>query len=264
MTSIENSDLPLVHALWIGEKLGPVAAACLRSFKRAGHAVVLHSYSDVADLPAGIQASDAALIVPRNRIIRHRKTGSFALFSDIFRYELLRRNEGSIYVDCDVYCVRPIPFADVIMGYERDGVINGAVLALPGNSGILADLLQAVNGRRFIPPWLSHSKATKLRLNRLLGRQGIEYLPWGSLGPRALTYLAERHSLLDKAQPTDVFYPVDMDRITLLFDPELSIGDLITPRTKCIHIYNEVVRRQRLVNIPPTSPLGRMIGACTG
>ena len=250
--------LPEIHALWIGSRLGPVAAACIGSFARAGHEVVLHAYRDVEDLPACVRLSDASRVIPEKAIVRHRQSGSHALFSDIFRYELLRR-QPVIYVDCDVYCVRPIEAAGYVMGYERDGIINGAVLALPSACAMLDDLDRAVGDRWFIPPWISRSKAARLRLRKLAGRRGLEDLPWGSLGPRALTYLAEKHAVAALAEPPDVFYPLDMDRTSLLFDPRLSLDDLVTPRTKCIHLYNEVLRRKGRAEIPPGSPLAAIV-----
>lgn len=256
----DTDGLPAIHALWIGDRLGPVAAACLRSFARAGHPVVLHGYGDIEDLPASVRLSDAGMVIPRENIIRHRESGSYALFSDIFRYELLRR-EPVVYVDCDVYCVRPVEAADYVMGYESDAIINGAVLSLPTDCPMLKDLLHATTDRSFIPPWISRSKAARLRLRKLAGRRGIENLPWGSLGPRALTYLAEKHGVAGRAEPPDVFYPVEMNRTSLLFDRELSLEDLVTPRTKCIHLYNEVLRRKGAYEIPPGSPLDAMVRA---
>ncbi|WOC15073.1 hypothetical protein [Pseudochrobactrum sp. MP213Fo] len=38
-----------VNSLWIGKRLGAVHAACLRSFIRHGHDVVLHAYGRPED-----------------------------------------------------------------------------------------------------------------------------------------------------------------------------------------------------------------------
>jgi hypothetical protein len=66
-----GSDLPAVHAFWIGGGLGPMHVACLKSFVRIGHRTVLHVYDDPADAPPGIELADAAKILPRDRIITH-------------------------------------------------------------------------------------------------------------------------------------------------------------------------------------------------
>ena len=58
-----------------------------------------------------------------------------------------------LYVDCDVYCIRPILQEDYIVAFEDDNKINGAVLALPENSVVLDHLLKAAYDPYFIPPW---------------------------------------------------------------------------------------------------------------
>src|SRR5690606_2869061 len=102
-----------------------------------GHSVFLHTYNEIEDLPQGVVILDANLIIPKNKIIKHKKTGSYALFSDIFRYELLKKIDG-LYVDCDVYCLKPIekPESGYLLSFEDDKLINGAVLALPKDSKV--------------------------------------------------------------------------------------------------------------------------------
>lgn len=252
---------PTVNAVWVGDELGPIAAACLRSFVRMGHRTCLHAYDRVKDLPPGVELVDAAKIIERSKIVRHKKTGSFALFSDLYRYELLARGEG-IYIDCDVYCVRPIRSREYVMGYERDGAINGAILAMPSDCLLLAKLCRAATGPSFIPPWLKPEKRIIHKLGYLLGLgRSAHSMPWGTFGPHALTYYVKELGLQNEVCPQDVFYPLDHGRISLLFDPELTIEDISTHRTECIHLYNELLRRRGTENIPPTSPLGRMLRA---
>lgn len=253
------TDLPEVHSLWIGSQLGPIGAACLASFVSAGHQVVLHAYDHPMDLPAGVTLRDANATIPRHLIVKHRKTGSFALFSDIFRYRLLQ-NGAEVYVDCDVYCLRPIERAEYIFGYETDTQINGAVLALPAASGLLKALTAASENPQFIPPWLPARKQKLRRIRMRLGMYpGVSAMGWGTLGPKAITHYAKTLGVEHLAQPIDVFYPVDSRRISTLFDPELTIADITTARTRCIHLYNEMIRRHGKQNIPKSSPLGRML-----
>src|SRR4051794_39198783 len=93
--------LDCCHAFWVGARLSAIAHACLASFVRIGHRVVLHSYDSVDNLPRGVECADANAIVPRHHLFVHVDTGSYSLFSDYFRYQLLARNPG-VYVDCDV------------------------------------------------------------------------------------------------------------------------------------------------------------------
>ncbi|HEX9963551.1 MAG TPA: hypothetical protein VGB04_01040 [Allosphingosinicella sp.] len=133
--------------------------------------------------------ADAAAILPPARIVRHRG-GSPSLFSNLFRYELQRRGLGT-WMDSEVYLLAPIDGrSDYLLGYGAPGVINGALLRLPPDSPMLPPLI-ALFGEREVPPWLPWRArlAARLRL-ALRGRSGLADMPWGSAGPRALSWLA--------------------------------------------------------------------------
>ncbi|WP_137389822.1 galactosyltransferase Lgt5 [Rhodoligotrophos defluvii] len=250
--------LPVVHTFWIGPKLGPVATACLRSFLTVGHPVVLHVYDEPADTPPGIVLRDANEIVPRDRVVQHQQSGSYALFSDIFRYRLLR-NGADLYADCDVFCLKPIPRNDYVFGYQDIRFINGAVLALPPQSELLQTLLSISEDPGFIPPWLSRAKQRRLRWAKRLRRHpGLPALTWGSIGPLAITHFAKQLGVDHLAQPIDIFYPVSYWHFSLLLDPDLALSELVTTRSCCVHLWNELIREKNPV-VPPSSPLGRML-----
>lgn len=256
------SNLPVINAIWIGRELGDIQAACLRSFLRAGHKAVLHCYTPPNDVPSGVEIANAARLLPESKLTRHRETGSFALFSDLLRYEILRAGLG-LYVDCDMFCVRPIEDEDYIFGFSGPKTLNNAVLKLPPHCPCLLDLCQ-IGEPRFVPPWFTPRHKLGLRIQRILRGSGpsIEDLPWGSTGPKALTYYARKHGIAPHAKDKKVFYPVDTHEIALLFDPERSLDDLISPATMTIHLYNEYFRRRHFQVIPihPSSPLGRILG----
>jgi hypothetical protein len=257
-----SGTLPVANAIWIGSELGPIQTACLRSFLRVGHRTVLHCYRKPIDVPKGVELADAAKLLPESQLIRHKESGSYALFSDLLRYKLLREGLG-LYVDCDILCIRPIKDEEFIFGWSTPKAINGAVLKLPAGSPILADLCKINDG--FIPPWSSVRYRLRMRLCRMLGATGptLEELPWGSAGPTALTWYAKHHGIDHLAKSKDVFYPLGSKEMALLFDPNRTIDDLITPRTATMHLYNEYFKRRSLhvIPIPPSSPLGRMIAA---
>lgn len=244
-------NLPDIHALWIGDKLNRIAQCCLKSFIMRGHKVFLHVYGKIENLPEGIITQDASLIIPKKKIVRHKITGSYALFSDIFRYSLLNRVNG-IYVDCDVYCIKPILHSksDYILGYEDDSYINGAVLALPKNSCVLQDLKKMCSEPNFIPPWYSYKRKIIQKIKFFLNiNSGIESLPWGSIGPHAITYYIKKNKCLHQVSPIDIFYPVHYNSVSQLFDPELDILDLVSKRTLCVHLYNEMLKSRDLSNL---------------
>jgi len=255
--------LPVINAIWIGSKLGQIHVACLRSFLRQGHRVVLHCYERPADTPTEVEIADARNLLPESRIIRYRGTGSFALFSNLLRYEILKAGLG-IYVDCDVYCLRPIEDAEYIFGREgilKGSSINNAVLELPRHCPALAALSAIKDARDFVPPW---EKVRRRPLQWLRGPAAVtplEDLPWGTTGPRALSYYAEKYGISRYASPVDRFYPVPWVHLELLFDPGLSLGELITHRTDAVHLYNnnQIKRLPEDIGLPKGSPIWEMV-----
>ena len=162
-----RSVLPTCHTLWIGGALGPVAQACLASFLVAGHAVCLHVYDSVPDVPSGVETIDASSVLHRKEIIRHRASGSVSLFSNRYRYEILA-TLGGIWIDCDVLCLRPVLPQPYLFGWESRARINGAVLGLPAGSPMLDDLRAIFAGPAFVPPWESRKRRLQYRFFRLV------------------------------------------------------------------------------------------------
>ena len=253
--------LPIIHALWIGNKLGAISRSCLQSFIMRGHEVHLHTYAEIDDIPEGVKRVDANLIVPSDKIIKHNKTGSYALFSDIFRYELMRKVDG-IYVDCDVYCLKPlsVPNHGYVLGFEDDNCINGAVLKIPADSPLLESLLNAAYDPQFVPPWYSKSRQFRLRMKKAFGiGTSLADMPWGVIGPKAITYYVRSYQQENNVQPIDIFYPVHYQCISQLCDPNLTIQELTTSRTLAIHLYNEMLRGIDLESIDSKSTLALLL-----
>lgn len=236
--------LPVANAVWIGPVLGPIHVACLRSYLFHGHRVVLHCYQRPKDAPTDVEIADASKLLPASRLLRHRETGSFALFSDLLRYEILGAGLG-LYVDCDAFCLRPIVDADYIFGWATGTIIASGVLKLPADCAVLAALRAIKDTPNFVPPW---SKPRRRRMEWLRGAAPalpLEELPWGVIGPKALTYYAQQHDIAHLASPIDRFYPLHWQQVPLLFDPALSLTALTTPRSDSLHLYHSRLYAQR-------------------
>jgi hypothetical protein len=245
------------NSLWIGPSLGLVERACLRSVLRQGHPVSLYCYREPEGVPDGVELRDAAEIVPEDRIIRHH-TGSVALFSNWFRYELQRRGRG-IWIDCDVYLLAPLASSQgYLVGEEEPGRVNTGVLRFPPDSPLIAPLI-ALFEEREVPPWLPWraSIAARWRL-RTSGRSGLARMPWGSAGPQALTALMRRFGLLGLALPADVLNPVHYLDADWIRDPGVRLEQVITPRTRAIHLWNECIKGFKEQPAPPGSFLARL------
>ncbi|WLF83016.1 galactosyltransferase Lgt5 [Moraxella sp. ZY210820] len=259
---MQNLSLPSIHALWIGDTLGRISSCCLSSFVKQGHQVYLHTYGEIKDLPKGVIICDANHIIPKQNIIRHNATGSYALFSDIFRYELLKHIDHGIYVDCDVYCIKPliIPEHGYLLGFEDDSKINGAILALPKESVLLQKLIEISHDENFIPLWYPKKKQRRLKFKKMLGMaKHIADMPWGAIGPEAITYFVQQNKILHYVQDIDILYPVHYTCIKHLINGNLDIADITTKRTLCVHLYNEVLRKIDLEKIDEQSVLAKML-----
>ena len=222
--------------LWIGDPLGRVERACLRSVLRQGHHVVLYVYDDVDGVPEGVEVRDAADVLPRDRIVRY-PDGGVALFSNWFRYELLRRGAGT-WIDTDQYLVAPIdPDRPYVFGYESDDWIAIGVLRLPPDSPVLAPLLAQFAEQ---------------------ARDTVADLPWGTTGPKAVTALLREHGLTHWAYPPEVLYPVHFSDAGWICDPQRSLDDVLTPTSIGVHLWNERIKAFKDAPPPPGSFLARL------
>lgn len=249
---MSDNHLPIVNAVWIGKSLGQVHAACLRSFQRHGHEVVLHAFDPPEDTPAGIKIFDASKLMRRDEVLTHRKTGSLSLASDIYRYRMLREGMG-LYVDCDIYCLKPFPNKEYLFGWESDRAISNAVLHAPYDSELVTRLNLFAGDKSFIPPWRSKGTQRWMRIRNAMGLPiSPENWPWGTLGPRLLTHLVEELGMEEQASPIDAFYALHYDQTPLLFEPGLRLEDIGTPRSYALHLANSMRQSK---SAPEGSPL---------
>ena len=242
----EKGTLQACNTLWIGESLSPIERACLRSMTRVGHEVRLFCYDVPRNLPEGVETVDARELLPEHVIVLHR-TGSPALFSDWFRYEVMRRSLG-LWVDTDMYLLRPVvPTGPYVVGEQEPGVANGAVLLLPPDSPLLPPLI-AIFRERSIPAWLPPLEKAKAWARRAVGPSGVATMPWGTAGPHALTALLKKEGLWDLVLPREAFYPVDWRDALWVLDPSQKLEDKIGESTIGIHLWSS-----RLASFDPAS-----------
>lgn len=246
-------------ALWVGKELGKLHAACLRSFGAVGIPITLYVYERPIDVPSNVELADAAAIIPREKIFRHKKTGSFSHFADVFRCILLK-TVSTLYVDVDVYCLRPIPESDYIFGWEDGNCINNAVLKYPPDSELAERLFRSVTNNLFLPPWQRRRETLKAIYRHFLdGGPTASHLDWGVLGPSALTYYVKLLGLTEYAVSSEAFYPVHWTNVEQFLAPNTTVRQIVSPRTLAIHLYNEAIRRIGVADYAPTSPIMEML-----
>ena len=243
--------------LWIGDALGPVERACLRSVMRQGHKLSLYCYERPSGIPEGAELRDAAVVLPKDKLFFHR-SGSVAPFADWFRLEVQKRGLGT-WVDTDIYLLRPIDGESAyLFGKEEPSGINNAVLRLPQDSPLLGALLEIIATREF-PRWFPSRIYWRARLQEIVsGRADLARLPLGSTGPFALTAAARKFGVDCQAKPVDVFNPIAWDKAEWIRDPGVSLESQITERTVAVHLWNECIQGFKNEPAPEGSFLHRL------
>jgi hypothetical protein len=237
--------LPILNMLWVEGRLGALERACIRSVLRQGHRLVLWSYGKLEGAPEGVELRDGRAVIPAERLLRHVPTGSWSLFSNLFRYRMLQMGLG-VWLDSDMYLLRPIELGDRhIYGFQDTDQIAAGIIALPSSSPVLTDLLSYFDAVA-IPPWLPWRWKLRYAAQRALrGRYLIETMPWGNLGPRALHAMLVRHGLEHRARPRIEFYPWTWQEAGWIFDPAHRLADWIAPETRAVHLFNQVIRDRK-------------------
>lgn len=78
-------------SFWAGASLGVIEQLSALSFLAVGHELIVYSTDPLEGLPPGVEWRDANEILSTQHIVTHRKTGSVALYSDLFRYAQAER-----------------------------------------------------------------------------------------------------------------------------------------------------------------------------
>lgn len=263
-----------VQSLWVGDALSPIEQLSAQSFLHHGHEFHLYAYDELAGVPAGVVVKDAADIIPRREVFMHR-IGTYAIFSDWFRWALLYRR-GGWWADMDVICLRPFLFDDaIVFGGDKNIAPGGArsgggmcridVLKFPPRHAFCLHMLERCAApNRFTPYDTWPDRARKLK--RILLRRGKEYTGWGEAGgPRGFTRALEHFDLLKHAKSFEVFSPylvyprAAWQRILLeRFDGDV---DALFPASYSFHIGNEYLRRDGYDKhrpLPAQSLLGKL------
>lgn len=246
---------PSIVTFWHGP-IGWLERLSIASFVRQGHAVAVYSF-DRLELPPGAEWRDAAAILGREALVFYKDRGTPAVFSDQFRLRLLRAGAG-IYADLDMYCVRPLPpEPDYLMGWERPGSVNNAVLHIPADAPLLDDLLGifAPGRRPLLEPHLPLGRRLEVAARRLLGQTVLPHqMQFGATGPFALTHFMARRGLLERVQPASVFYPLAYEQIPALMQPGSSIDGALRPETLGVHLWRSQLTRRGRAALPLPPP----------
>ncbi|HWU19701.1 MAG TPA: hypothetical protein VN155_18655 [Devosia sp.] len=244
--------LPTIVSFWHGP-MSWLEALSIASFQRQGHNVEIYAYAPIVGAPDNIVLRDASEILPLDQMVFYKGKGTPGVFSDRFRLCLLKQGRG-LYSDLDVYCVRP--FADLpayVMGYERSGSVNNAILMMPPDAPLLDDLLSVfgLDRRPLFEPHLPFGRRLEVALRRLLGdRVPPEHMQFGATGPFALTHFMKQRDLLAWVQDEAVFYPVPYEAIPALMRAGSSIDSAVGAKTLAVHLWRSQLTDRGRAGLP--------------
>jgi hypothetical protein len=226
------------HLFWANGELTKLEQLCAASFVYQGYETLLWTYGDMKNIPNGVQLRDAREILPEGLLFLNQR-GSYAGFSDLFRYAVLNQI-GGLYADTDVIALKhasylpPAPFLVTertgrkkrlkgfikeMLGLSKGWRINGNVVYNPEpKEGNLVDLAFAYSMR------FPKSK-----------------VKWSEIGPNLLTAITEIYPDHGYTiQPPDFANPVSYaDCPKKLLENKFDLP----PQAMFLHCYNEKWRR---------------------
>jgi len=220
-----------IHMLWIDGELSTLERLSIVSYLRNGHPVRLYTYRPPDNVPGGTSVLDAREVLPESALFRTTSAagyGSWAPFSNVFRYKMLYER-GGIWSDADVVCLKPLTFSENMpyffsterlhpstpgVGASR-ATVNCTVIKAPQGSAVMKDALE---------------KARSIDVNAA---------EWAATGGQVLGELVVLHGLNEATLQPSVFCPVDFWSFA-----ELITG-IVTLPANCyaVHFWNEMWRR---------------------
>lgn len=138
-------DNNIVHALWIGTRLSQVELLSIKSFVQNGSSFVLWVYNKLDnEIPQGCIVRDANKIIPREQVFQYKNKnqfghgqGSYAGFSDIFRYKVLYEY-GGWWADMDITSLKPLDFkVPYVFRTHHDLKVVGNIMKCPPKSELM-------------------------------------------------------------------------------------------------------------------------------
>lgn len=224
-----NTQAP-VGALIFRGQLSFIEQLSLTSLRDAGHRVQLYHYGKVPNVPDGIECISAQTIMkvepkrPFNSTVK-------PVLVDRFRYLLLSRQPGTIWVDCDTYAREPLtPRDGYLFAWEDVEHIGAGVLALPADSPALKALLAETEG---------HEQA----LFSGAKDAGSPKPPaHDTLGPFALTNALKASGEIERAFDRHVLYPFAFEDVPLLLRRGYDELQNIMADTQSVHLYGRALR----------------------
>ena len=245
-----------LNTLWIGPTLPPLQRLCLASAAATGCHVRLFVYDPVEGIPEGIEIADGREVLSLDKMVRHRKSQSVALFSDRFRYEILGKALGA-WFDTDMLFLRaPEARGDCLVGWEDHKLISAGFIWIRPGHPLIDDLRTHAFDEFPVPGWFPAWKRGYLSARKALGRpQHVSDLAWGVIGPDLLTWLLTQHGLLAEAQPPSWSCGLPWDERKNISTGGYDWRRWINDETMCVHLWNHGLTQEERSRRPEQGSL---------
>jgi mannosyltransferase OCH1-like enzyme len=212
------------HMFWAYGNISNLEIICMKSFLKLQYSLNLWTYGDISNAPTGTKIRDAREVLPESKVFLNRY-GSYAGFSDLFRYAVLN-TQGGLYVDTDVIALKPpidLP-KDRFLVSER------------------VDLNKAwkINGNVIFNPHPSEGNVIDLAFAYSLRFPKADII-WEEIGPDLLTAITNiyRQHNFEIKEPNFANSINPWDCPSALLTP----GILLERNAAFLHCYNEMWRR---------------------
>lgn len=243
----------IVNMIWVGEKISPIEALCMKSFIKNGMQVRLHTYHSIEGVPQEVELCNASLILPESEVFTYK--GSYAIFADLFRWKLMVEQAG-YYADTDVICLQAFDFKqEVVVGWESDNQsLANTIIGFKNTVHVLAkQMLDNALYPLSVRPYDSLKMKRKKFLKGLLPFK-VRTVGWGeNAGPKGLTkefFLKEDHyNITPKNQET--FYKIPYSEWERFIRPyDINFNEL-RETSYAAHLWNEMWRRNGIDKYKP-------------
>lgn len=232
-----------VHMFWAYGDLTMLERLAAISFVANGFDLKFWTYEAFLNLPENLQQCDAREIIPEHRVFQY-KNGSYAGFSNFFRYAVLSK-QGGLWADTDVVCLTSFAMF-------KDIARNGFLVTERTKNSI------NVNSNLIYHPHPSAGDIIDLAL-AVTDRFPVDKLEWGDCGPRLLATLVKAYpKLAPRIMKPEFANPIPWRECP---DGLLNDSNVLPTETYFLHCFNEMWRKSatdKNAPYPPGSILGKV------
>lgn len=228
----------IINSFWYGSPLDEIGKLCIKSFIHHGFEFHLWSYDKNVSVPKGCVVRDASEILDSSLIFKN-KGGSYAPFSDWFRFALLYKHGGT-WVDMDMICLNPFTIPPNSICEQQEGMFAMGIIDLDKGHPMAKALIDAYEAPTKRTDYDTFPRFKfKSSIKDLTLKEQREQSPWGFLGNDLLKLIYKRYNL-NELTIRD-FYPVPCTQAGYIYNGLTNFDSI--KDSKCIHMWGELVRK---------------------